>query len=452
MKKIALVFSVMVIAIIIAMPKLVGFQIWNLMAAIEMSTGMASKLACSSKYVSGFSEAQAKQDIVSYSAAAAMLNIQYNHEVKTVTSDLYGMQTMTAQYHKGMGCSLTFANQADFKQVEIKPIQTNNAAWPNGNSVSTIDKNIQTILQQQLQADNEAGMQTRALLVVKDGKILAETYAQGLDHTTPLLGWSMGKSITAMLIGRLDAIKGVNVKQNKLFSQWLNDDRKNISLENLLHMSSGLDFDETYAPGSDATKMLFTSYSASDVALKSELAHNPGSHFSYSSGTTNLLARWLYQQLGDNVQSMMDFTRNELFAPLGMANSVFEVDASGVLVGSSYIYSSARDWARLAQLLINNGQWNGQTLLSADWVKQASSPNSSDNETSYGYQFWLNQGDKELRWPNIAADAYTMQGNRSQRVMMIPSQNMVIVRLGWTKGDYPMDKNFSQIISAVNKL
>ena len=128
-------------------------------------------------------------------------------------------------------------------------------------------------------------------------------------------------------------------------------------------MSSGLDFDETYAPGSDATHMLFSAHSASDVAMTSALHKTPGSYFSYSSGTTNLLARWLYDQLGGTTQALVDFTYNELFAPLGMAHTVFEPDASGVFVGSSYIYASARDWARLGLLMKNGGEIQGQQAV-----------------------------------------------------------------------------------------
>lgn len=449
MKKIAIILSILLIAILIAVPKLVGFQAWNIPAAVDMATGMGAKLACSSRYVTGLSEQQAKADIVSYSAAASLLDLTYDNQSKTVTATLKGMAEKQAKFRDGLGCSLELGDTTALDQVRVQEISASDDAWPVGETVTTIKPALQTALQNQLKDDNEQGLNTRALLLVKNGKIVAESYAEGFSSESKLLGWSMGKSVTAMMLGRLDAIKVVDFKQTALFDQWKHDDRKNLNLIHLLQMSSGLDFDEPYVPGSDSTKMLFTVPSASDLALKSELTRKPSTHFYYSSGTTNILARWLYQELGSTPQAMFDFTYQELFAPLYMAHSTFEGDSTGVLVGSSYLYASARDWARMAQLLLNNGEWEGQQLISSDWIAQASAPNNSDNDKRYGYQFWLNAGHDDLRWPNLPADAYAMQGNRSQRVMMIPSENTAIIRLGWTTGQYPMNEKFSELIQVL---
>jgi len=449
MKKIAIILSILLIAILIAVPKLVGFQAWNIPAAVDMATGMGAKLACSSRYVTGLSEQQAKADIVSYSAAASLLDLTYDNQAKTVTATLKGMAEKQAKFRDGLGCSLELGDTTALDQVRVQEISASDDAWPVGETVTTIKPALQTVLQNQLKDDNEQGLNTRALLLVKNGKIVAESYAEGFSSESKLLGWSMGKSVTAMMLGRLDAIKVVDFKQTALFDQWKHDDRKNLNLIHLLQMSSGLDFDEPYVPGSDSTKMLFTVPSASDQALKSELTRKPSTHFYYSSGTTNILARWLYQELGGTPQAMFDFTYQEFFTPLHMAHSTFEGDSTGVLVGSSYLYASARDWARMAQLLLNNGEWEGQQLISSDWIAQASAPNNSDNDKRYGYQFWLNAGHDDLRWPNLPADAYAMQGNRSQRVMMIPSENTAIIRLGWTTGQYPMNEKFSELIQVL---
>ena len=213
-------------------------------------------------------------------------------------------------------------------------------------------------------------------------------------------------------------------------------------------MSSGLAFDETYAPGSDSTHMLFTADSAAAVALQSPLAYTPGTHFSYSSGTTNMLSHLLSQQLGAP-QQRLDYLYQQFFQPLGMTHSLFEMDASGDFIGSSYLYASGRDWARLGWLMLNNGEINGHRLLTPDWIAAATTPNNSDNEKAYGYQFWLNRGDAQLRWPGLPADAYAMRGNRAQTVMMVPSKNTVLVRLGWTKGEYPLQQNFAALLSAL---
>jgi CubicO group peptidase (beta-lactamase class C family) len=207
-------------------------------------------------------------------------------------------------------------------------------------------------------------------------------------------------------------------------------------------MTSGLAFSEVYAPGSDATDMLFLAPGAAAVALRSPSAYPPGSHFAYSSGTSNLLMQLMTERLG-GPQAALNYLWQEIFAPLGIRNAVFEPDPSGVMVASSYIYASPRDWARLGLANLN------QNLVSQDWSRRAQTVNSSANGPAYGYQFWLNDGGEELRWPDLPADAYAMTGNRQQIVMIVPSRNMVIVRLGWSPGRYPTSANFAELMSVL---
>jgi CubicO group peptidase (beta-lactamase class C family) len=192
--------------------------------------------------------------------------------------------------------------------------------------------------------------------------------------------------------------------------------------------------------------MLFQAPSASDVALRSPAEHAPGSFFYYSSGTTNLLARFVRDRLGGN-QAQIDFFDRELRAPLGLRHTLFEPDPSGVFVGSSYVYAAARDWARLGLLMLDRGEFDGRQLLAPDWVERAITPNASANDRRYGYQFWLN-GPEPLRWPDLPADAYAMMGNREQVVMVIPSAGAVLVRLGWSSEQYPMEEQFNRLLAA----
>ncbi|KUJ82990.1 serine hydrolase [Microbulbifer flavimaris] len=439
------------LAVTLLAPPLLGFSITQLGSAVRVATGMGAKLACSGRYVSGFTPAGIVEDLASYSPANRLLNLDYDDDARRVTADLIGLGEVSARYRKGLGCALEIGDTTPLDQVAVTPVEVDGEPWPKGSSAPSIDAELQQRLDAILAADNAAGLETRALLVIQDGALVAESYADGITPQTPLLGWSMGKSLTAMLQGRLEALGQGDRQAGALFAEWRDDPRREITLEQLLQMSSGLAFDETYAPGSDATHMLFSAQSASDVALASPPAHAPGSHFSYSSGTTNLIARWLHQQLGSDVQASVDFFQRELLQPLGMANTVFEVDPSGIFVGSSYIYASARDWARLGQLMLNGGELNGQRLLSEDWVARASMPNGSDNEPRYGYQFWLNSGADVLRYPELPADAYFMQGNRKQVVMMAPSTNTVIVRLGWSAGSYPVGQNFAELLPPVGQ-
>lgn len=448
--KIKLTVITLILLIFIAVPRyILGFFIWHLGDALEVAAGMGAKLTCSAKYVSGFSETQAKQDLLSYSPANGLLEITFNDTTKTVTANMLGFSQHSATFRKGLGCTL---NQGDTQHLDSislasSPKPSSDSHWPVGTDVSTIQNDKQAALDSLLKQDNAAGLQTRALLWLHNGEIVAESYDENITPRTPLLGWSMGKSVTSLLIGRMQQLGIASLEQQQLFPQWANDDRSTISLEQLLRMSSGLAFDETYAPGSSATQMLFLAASASDVAMSFPLEHKPDSHFSYSSGTTNILNRWMHDQLGQTPQASYRFIHEQLVQKLHLQNTVFEPDASGVFVGSSYIYSSARDWARMALLILNNGSWQGETLISSNYIKAMSELNVSENYPGYGYQVWLNNLGSSLMHKGIPQDAFFMLGNRKQIVMMIPSKNMAIIRLGWSSGLYPLDENFSPLVN-----
>lgn len=431
---------------------MLGMSATDLVANVKVGTGVGAKLACSGRYLSRLDAQQIASDLSSYTRATDTLIIRYDDEVQNVNASLFGLATTSAQYREGLGCSLEIGDTAMLDELQAPTLNSAQGQWPLGEAASNLHAPLQAQVEEMLTADNAAGLQTRALLVAQHGKLVAEAYAPGFDVESMLLGWSMGKSLTAIMLGHLEMLGQLSVQETGLFPQWRYDQRRQISVEHMLQMSSGLGFSEVYVPGSDALAMLFTAHSASDVAMASALAHPPGEHFYYSSGTTNLLARLLTDRLG-GPQAALDFLHRNIFDPLAMRHTVMEMDPSGVFVGSSYVYGSARDWARLGQLMLNDGELNGVRLVSAQWVARARSPNSSANDPRYGYQFWLNDGKQEdgapLRWPSLAADAYAMSGNRAQTVMMVPSAQAVLVRLGWTSGNYPMEQNFSKLLGAL---
>lgn len=447
MKKTLYFFMVLIGFMFAFAPSILGFSLVNLGHAINVSTALTAKLGCSSYFVSGFSQKQTVTDLSSYSPVANMVTMEYQEDLKQVTSDLFGMAKTSATYREGIGCTLDSENTNRLDLITVStPKVKDLEEWPLGSLASYEAPIIQGALNSMLRSDNEKGYNTRAMLVVQHGQVLAESYGHNITKNTPLLGWSMGKSLTAIMLGHLEFNGVIDKNPTNLFTQWQNDKRSELTLEQLLQMSSGLEFDETYAPGSDATHMLFTATSASDVAMNSPQGNTPSARFSYSSGTTNLLSRFIHETLGNDTQQTYDFLVKQVFTPLGMGHSTFEVDASGVLVGSSYIYSSGQDWARLGLLMLNQGEINGHRLLSKDWVKRATAPNISNNDKRYGFQFWLNAGEQELRWPTLPSDAYAMLGNRKQSVMIIPSEDVVLVRLGWSAGSYPMEKNYRKLL------
>ncbi len=457
-----LVLLLLVAVLFFMLPRM-GMSPSNLRANIDIGGAMSAKLACSARYVSGFDAAQAKADVVSYSPVFEFVNISHDDEQRRTRASLLGMGASAAQYRPGLGCTLERASNFQLDSLQIPELSEVEGLWPLGEQVAPAHAALQAKTDEVLARDNLAGLQTRALVVVHNGGIKAESYAGEIIGQTPLLGWSMGKSITSMMFGRMEMQGLLSITENNLFPAWANDQRRNITLENLLQMSSGLAFSEVYAPGSDATEMLFLAPSAAGVALRSPSAHPPGSYFAYSSGTSNLLMYFMTERLG-GPQAALNYLWQELFAPLGIRNAVFEPDPSGVVVASSYIYASPRDWARLGLVNLNQGLVtknrpgegpvqplaDGQSrLFTQDWSRRASMPNNSSNSRAYGYQFWLNDGGEQLRWPELPADAYAMTGNRQQVVMIIPSLDMVIVRLGWSPGRYPTSSNFAELISVV---
>lgn len=424
-----------------------GLSPLALWANVTVGTAMGAKLGCSGRYLTGLDADQVQADLASYSAALGAVNVAYDDQAQRATATLFGLAPTSASYRQGMGCTLDIGDTSKLDAIRVPLVARSPAPWPEGTGAPDLDDGLSQVLAQIMARDNAAGEQTRALLVIRDGRLVAERYADGFDADTPHLGWSMGKSLISIWLGNLAQSDKVAMDERALFPAWRNDERAQIRVDALLQMSSGLDFSEVYAPGSDATRMLFLSRSAADVPLASPLAYEPGTHFSYSSGTTNLLGRLALQRVG-GLQAAYDWLHAQMFAPLAMARTVLEPDPSGELVGSSYVFASARDWARLGQLLLAGGVLNGHRVLQQNWADHAIAPNESANDPRYGYQLWLNSGGDELRWPDLPASAYAMQGNRAQVVMMLPADRLVLVRLGWSPGRYPVNDNFAELVAA----
>ena len=417
---------------------------------------MAAKLACSARHISGFTPQAIKRDLQNYSPAFRLVRIQYDD--KEVTASIAGIFRRTAVYRPGIGCYLKQANETLLDEVHAPASHPgaastkNSQRWPTGERTPDINECLQCVADGILAEDTANGRDTRALVIIHGQRLLAESYRPNVSPMTPLLGWSMAKSFTAILLGRMEALGLVSIEAHNLFPEWKNDRRSEITLGHLLQMCSGLEFDETYAPGRDATRMLFSSGDMSHFAMQSSLKYAPGQIFSYSSGSTNLLSRWIHQRLG-GTQQCIDFLHRELLQPLHMNHTLFETDTRGILVGSSYAYAPGRDWARLGLLMLNNGVSPSGKLLNERWVQNAQTNNTSSNEPGYGYQFWLNRnGQGNCRFPALPENTYFMLGNREQKLMIAPSHDAVVLRVGWDSADYPMERNFSRILAHIRAM
>ena len=214
---------------------------------------------------------------------------------------------------------------------------------------------------------------TRAVVVLYKDHLIAERYAPGFSEDTKLLGWSMTKSITSAVLGVLEKQGRINLEQDHLFPEWEEDERAQITVNDLLHMNSGLAWEEDYTKISDVTKMLFLAEDMSEVQLYEPLVGEPGSIWNYSSGTSNLLSGFIRNQF-NSYQEYLDFWYRELIDKIGMHSMTLEADLAGNYVGSSYSWATARDWAKFGLLYLNEGNWNGEQIINKNWVDYTVKP------------------------------------------------------------------------------
>jgi CubicO group peptidase (beta-lactamase class C family) len=270
------------------------------------------------------------------------------------------------------------------------------------------------------------------VLIVYDGNIIAERYAPGYDKNTVMLGWSMSKSLIAAMIGILVRENKLSIDSSAPVAAWADSRKQKITIKHLLQQTTGLDFVENYSKPSNVTKMLFSKGDMAAYTAGLDLKYEPGTVFNYSSGNSNILSSVIRHTIGEN--NYTSFPYKELFYKINAYSFLLEPDASGTYIGSSYSYATARDFARFGLLYYNNGIWNGEQILPHNWVRESIQPSDADKRKHYGYQFWLNgydENDTTKRWyPNVPADMYFADGYGGQDVYIIPSEKLVIVRLG----------------------
>jgi CubicO group peptidase (beta-lactamase class C family) len=300
--------------------------------------------------------------------------------------------------------------------------------------------------------DSILPVRTRAVVVLYHGQLIAEHYANGIDAHTRLAGWSMTKSVFGALTGILVKQGRLNINGPAPVPEWhdLHDPRHVITIRDLLQQRSGLDFEEVYSKSTDATCMLFEKADMGGFTAAHKLKDKPGAVFYYSSGNTNILSRLIRQTVGDS--SYYIFPYQQLLYKLGMYSAVIEPDASGSFVGSSYMYATARDWARFGLLYLNDGVFNNERILPEGWVKQSVAP-VSGSLRGYGFQIWLNAGtDTSVRhYPDAPADMFYADGFESQLIFIIPSKDLVVVRLGLTQhNNFDGNKFLHDLLAAIN--
>ena len=443
--------------------KLIKRIIWLLLFAVlaygiryawvsfPIMSGFTAKNMCSCVFVGGRQPASVEaEELSSFPLSLAAYKVDSVN--RTVTSTVFGMAKKKAIYREGYGCTLVNELSESAIRKNTAPIilpaiiQKDSVQWPQGNKAATyipatIDyARLAKLCREDVYKTNaKSRHETRALLVVYDGRLISENYAPGFNRDSKMLGWSMAKSITSALIGILVKEGKLDVTRPAPVPEWADtkDKRHVITLENLLQQTSGLNFEENYSKYSDATKMLFNKADMAAYTAGRPFKETAGTHFYYSSGNSNILSRIIRETVGE--KNYRSFIYDSLFYKAGMFNTVIEPDASGTMVGSSYVFATAQDWARFGLLYYNNGVVNGQSLFTGSWVKQTAAPSAADKLQQYGYQFWLNGFDKKMpsqrKFSAAPTDMFYADGYAGQYVFIIPSKKLVIVRLGFNSFD-----------------
>ena len=393
---------------------------------LKVGTNYSAKIVCSNVFIAGRSPDEVLAEDVQAPGHPLLrqVSVTVDEQTQTVQAHMFRFfAPATAQYRDGLGCTnLQHAALSDATLAPLAPLS--DATWPTGNRVAPAQV---PQVQQILSDETLLGEGYRAVVVVRDGRIIGEAYAEGFDAATPLLGWSMTKTVTAGLIGSLiqDGRMSVTDTLTDSFPDWAKDGRKDITVADMLAMSSGLDWNEEYGNVSDVTRMLYLQDDMAGFASARPLGSSVGDRFSYSSGTSTMLSRVWQDKAGEGA---LTYPQEALFGPLGMTSAILETDADDTFVGSSYMYATARDWARFGQLLLQKGMWDGNRILPAGFTDWMFEPTETSGGTYARGHLWVESpGDLPPY-----EDAVWLQGHDGQFIGIFPSQNMVVVRMGLT--------------------
>ena len=394
-------------------------------------TGYAAKNLASAVFVSGRDAADVEALDLNFSFIKFTRN-KVDREKQTVTSRFLWSKSVAA-YRDGYGVTLLRGR----KSADAFPLE---ATAPIPERLVSGDPELTARLEPIARAlvDDHAYNGTPfAFVVLHQGKVVAERYREGMGPDTRLLSWSMAKSFTNALVGIMAKDGLVDIYAPMAIDEWQADGRKAITLNDLMQMQSGLQWNENYGNRSDVNLMLHRERDMGLYALSKPLEHEPGTFWYYSSGSTNVVMRYL-RGLFPGDKEFLTYIQERLFTPLGIWNACFEPDMSGTPVGSSYLYVTARDYARFGQLFLDDGCVGEERILPEGWVEYTATP-ASASEGGYGAFFWLNRAS---RYPDAPEDLFSCNGHDGQQIFIIPSKELVVVILGYSpKPDRMIDFN-----------
>ncbi|MFC5525196.1 serine hydrolase domain-containing protein [Rhodanobacter ginsengisoli] len=408
--------------------------------ALHVATGSVSDSLCAAAFVSKVDPDRIYAEEQQPLMASIGWAVRYTVDRRSgeVRSSVLGLFPARAAYRNGLGCVVMHGNGRVPEAGGLKDPAAPDTFGPA--IVTPADPALRRALDLAFAEPDPAHPRlTKAVVVLHDGKLIAERYAPGYGPETPIWGHSVTKSVIQALIGILVRQGRLRVDQPAPLAAWASptDPHRAITVDQLLRMDSGLPFDETNGPVNPATHMWFREADSAAYAARMPLEHPPGTAWGYSNLSFALLSKLVGDATGGTAVGGEAFARRELFAPLGMHHSVIETDATGTPLGAGFMYASARDFARFGQLYLDDGVANGHRILPEGWAAYS---RSQTLNTGYGAGFWtnlVNTGsvpvwDAPWGMPQLPKDMFYARGAFGQYVIIVPSERLVVVRLGLT--------------------
>lgn len=430
-----------------------GREAWWYHRFLGLASAHAAKVACSCVFLQG---RELPSVLAEELAPFGLLDVVVDRATSSATASAFGMWERTAWYRPGLGATLVHGSELVLEPGSLEPprgVAERAAPWPEGEAIGAAPFDTAALDAALADAFADPRWRTRAMVVVHGGHIVAERYAAGFGPDVPQHGWSMTKTWMNALIGILVGQGRLRLDQPAPIPEWrgVDDARAAITVAQLLRMESGLAFFENYEdPSSDVLRMLFAADDMAAYAARQPLRVPPDTRWRYSSGASVLLARVAREVVGSESP---EFARDALFSPLGMATARLELDAAGTWVGSSMGWASARDWARFGLLYLRDGVWGGERILPEGWIAASTVPTASAPGGGFGAHLWLNAGDATGRrsWPSLPADLFWAAGYQGQYVVVAPSRDAVIVRLGQTTEPlvFPIEPVLGAVLAAL---
>lgn len=454
MRIVARILKWMTAAVVFIVVGAAGWLYFTPPELLRVGTAYAAKMICSSAFIGGRDPADILAKDVQAPGHPLLKYVSFERGDDTITTRLFGfVAEQTAVYRPGLGCaSVPDGDVAAARAVvfpDMPKLEPSELEWPLGDQVSKpVSATVQALL-----ADTElAGPEMRAIVVVKNGRIIGERYGTGFDEGSPLMGWSMTKTVTGALVGARIGEGKLTYEQDRLFAAWT-DDRAKIKISDLMSMQSGLDLEETYGDVNDVTRMLFLEPDQARFVEAKPLEAQPGVKFEYTTGSAVALARLLMNSFPDQKEAL-SYPRRALFDRIGMTSAVLEADEAGTFSGGSLMYATARDWARFGLLLADNGQWNDDQILPVEFMNRVAAATQLSGGFYTGGLAWkMASGERGGESFDIPADTYWATGHDGQSLAIVPSERLVVVRLGLTPSwlEYRPAKLLEKVVVAARE-